>query len=92
MQYFKGSVCYEDVLNHKPDPEPYLKAADILNISPDNCIALDDSPSGCKSAKAAVMLTFGIAQSFPASELAMADSVFSSTAECCMWLIEKIIE
>jgi HAD superfamily hydrolase (TIGR01509 family) len=39
----------------KPDPEVYLQAATCLEVSPMRCLALEDSPTGMKSALAAGM-------------------------------------
>lgn len=50
---FDATVCFEDVREHKPDPEPYLVATKTLGVAPANCVALEDSPSGVKSALAA---------------------------------------
>jgi beta-phosphoglucomutase-like phosphatase (HAD superfamily) len=46
-------VCAEDVSATKPDPEPYLLAAKLLDVNPARCFALEDSPSGVASAQAA---------------------------------------
>lgn len=53
IDYFDLLVCKEDTTNHKPLPDPYLKALDELKIKPTEAIALEDSPNGIKSAKAA---------------------------------------
>ena len=37
----------------KPDPDIYLEASKQLQLSPDECIALEDSPNGIKSAYSA---------------------------------------
>lgn len=46
-------VTGEDVSRGKPDPEIFAKAAAMLGLSPDECIAFEDSPLGCDSARAA---------------------------------------
>lgn len=46
-------VVSEDVAKHKPEPEPYLRAATLLGIDPAKAIAIEDSVSGVRSAKAA---------------------------------------
>jgi len=86
---FQGLVCYDDVEQHKPHPEPYLKASALLGMDPRNCIALDDSPAGCTSALSAGLYTLGIASSFPPSELEVADFIFPSTFDACRWLLEQ---
>lgn len=55
--YFDVLVCAEDVENGKPDPEPFLKAAEKLKLKPSECIALEDSFNGIKSAYSAGMIT-----------------------------------
>jgi len=82
--FFKTSICYDDVGRHKPDPEPYLKAAAHIDVKASECIALDDSPSGCSSARSAGMYTIGITSSFPREELGTVHAVFFSTREACL--------
>ena len=41
----------------KPHPEPYLKAAEALGVDPADCLALEDSHNGVRSASAAGMMT-----------------------------------
>ena len=50
---FPVTVCAEDVAVTKPDPEPYLLAAKLLDADPARCVALEDSPNGVASATAA---------------------------------------
>lgn len=41
----------------KPHPEPFLKAAEALGIDPQDCLALEDSYNGVRSASSAGMMT-----------------------------------
>ena len=50
---FPVTVCGEDVTATKPDPEPYLLAAKLLDADPARCVGLEDSPNGVASAAAA---------------------------------------
>ena len=50
---FPVTVCAADVARGKPDPEPYLRAAALLGVSPERSVALEDSPTGITSAHAA---------------------------------------
>lgn len=50
---FGVTVCGEDVQRGKPDPEPYLRAAALLNVPPPGCVVLEDSPTGIAAARAA---------------------------------------
>ncbi|GAA4534621.1 HAD family hydrolase [Amycolatopsis samaneae] len=53
-EFFAVTVCGDEVdgLN-KPHPRPYLKAAELLGVSPARCVAVEDSPPGTESAAAA---------------------------------------
>ena len=44
--FFLGAVCSEDVSRGKPDPEVFLKAANLAGVDPQNCIVLEDSAHG----------------------------------------------
>jgi sugar-phosphatase len=48
-----GLVTADDVKNGKPHPEPYLKASSALGFPPDECVVVEDVPSGIRSGKAA---------------------------------------
>jgi len=50
---FDVVVCGDDVPVTKPDPTPYLAAARALGVSIDECVAIEDSPTGVASAVAA---------------------------------------
>lgn len=39
---FDGMVCYHDTSLHKPNPEPILKALEILDIEPSHAISVGD--------------------------------------------------
>jgi beta-phosphoglucomutase-like phosphatase (HAD superfamily) len=47
----------DDVTHGKPHPEPYLRAAERLGVSPSACIVVEDSPIGARAGKAAGMVT-----------------------------------
>lgn len=51
--HFPVTVCGDDVAMTKPAPDPYLLAAKLLDASPQDCVALEDSPNGAASAEAA---------------------------------------
>ena len=53
-------VAGDNVMNPKPDPEAYLRAADDLGVNIARCIAFEDSPAGCISATRATAFTIGV--------------------------------
>jgi HAD superfamily hydrolase (TIGR01509 family) len=50
---FEQVVTGDAVLHGKPHPEPYLKAARALGVDPADCLAIEDSNTGARSAEAA---------------------------------------
>jgi HAD superfamily hydrolase (TIGR01509 family) len=51
--YFTVTVCGDEVPDGKPAPAPYLRAAVLLGVAPDECLAIEDSVAGVSSADAA---------------------------------------
>lgn len=58
--YFECFVGSESVVNGKPAPDVFLKAAEKLGADPADCIVFEDSPNGIRAAAAAGMKCFGI--------------------------------
>lgn len=54
----------EDAQHPKPDPEIYLTACRLLGVSPAECLAIEDSPAGVRSALAAGIETIAVATPF----------------------------
>jgi sugar-phosphatase len=46
-------VSSNDVINGKPNPEPFLKGAELLGIAPADCVVFEDAPAGIRAGKAA---------------------------------------
>ncbi len=67
-EVFSGSVTLDDVTNLKPNPEPYLKAAELFGVEPSKCGVFEDSVAGFQSARAAGMSCVGIGEVALASE------------------------
>ena len=53
IDYFETITTGDMVTHSKPNPEIYQKAIKSLNLKPEECIAIEDSPNGIKSAFAA---------------------------------------
>lgn len=50
---FDAVVTADDVTRLKPDPMPYLRAAELLGVDPHECIVLEDSATGARAGLAA---------------------------------------
>lgn len=68
-------VCADEIDRGKPDPQGYLVAAERLGRMPAECVVIEDAPPGLEAAKTAGMRSIGIAGTYPADALAIADVV-----------------
>jgi mannitol-1-/sugar-/sorbitol-6-phosphatase len=62
----------------KPDPEPYRRGAALLGFSPEECIVVEDAPSGVGAGVAAGCRVLGVLGTHSAEELREADWVVES--------------
>lgn len=60
--FFDSVTTGEEVAQKKPAPDLFLKAADKLDISPDGCLVIEDSPSGVEAAHQAGMKVIAVAR------------------------------
>ncbi|HKC26678.1 MAG TPA: HAD family phosphatase [Jatrophihabitans sp.] len=51
--HFTATVCGDEVRRPKPNPDPYLRAAELLGIDVSRTVAVEDSPLGIAAAEAA---------------------------------------
>lgn len=75
--YFELMYSAERVERPKPAPDVFLKAAEEMQMRPEECLVIEDSANGVRAAKAAGMTCFGFAN--PGSgnqDLSAADGVF----------------
>lgn len=83
LDYFAVVVTRSDVTEAKPHPEPYLLAASRLGVDPADCVAIEDSYAGVRSATAAGIATVMVPDMLPATEeqtLVVAEVLPSLTA------------
>ena len=52
-QYFSATVCGDEVPRGKPAPDAYQRAAALLGLQPDYCLAIEDSVTGTAAAERA---------------------------------------
>ncbi len=89
-------VTSDDVVNGKPDPEPYLKGAMRLGFGPAECLVIEDAPAGIESARAGGMKVIGMASTYGAEKLTRADAIVQKlagiqvTSNGTGWLVMKV--
>jgi beta-phosphoglucomutase len=68
--YFKAIVSADDVAVSKPHPEVFIKAAQLLNVEPKDCIVFEDAPKGVEAAANAGMQAIVITTTHEQKEFA----------------------
>lgn len=82
LQAFDQVITREYVERTKPDPALFLKAAEVLEVAPAECVAIEDSLNGVRAAKAAGMFTIAVPNFLTRHlDLSQADVVLPSLAE-----------
>lgn len=75
--YFDALVSADDVNKSKPHPETFLKAAQKLEMPPQDCIVFEDAPKGVESAQNAGMPCVVITTAHPKEDFAQYDNVIA---------------
>ena len=71
-------ISAEMVERGKPDPEPYRRGAELLGFRPEECVVVEDAPSGVGAGEAAGCSVLGVLGTHSAAELHGADWVVGS--------------
>lgn len=74
---FDVVVCGDMVTQRKPDPEPYLRAAQLLGLPPCDCLVIEDSPAGIHAGKSAGCTVLGYTGSSIRQDVSVADFTLS---------------
>ncbi len=96
---FKTVVAADDVEHGKPHPEGYRQGLEHLSSRPPRpprplkareVLAIEDSPAGLEAAAACGLMTLGVAQTYPAAELAAADRIVEAIAGLTLERLNKL--
>ncbi|RFU88579.1 HAD family hydrolase [Streptomyces triticagri] len=66
---FPTMIAANDITRGKPDPEPFLLAAERLGVDPARCVVFEDAPAGLASGRAAGMRTVALTTTHRADQL-----------------------
>jgi HAD superfamily hydrolase (TIGR01509 family) len=93
LNYFKVVVSADELEgNGKPSPAIYLLTAKRLGVSPDRCIAIEDSKNGVLSAKNAGMFCIGLRNGFnDEQDLSRADMVIQRFGELDLQTLRRLL-
>jgi len=81
QDYFDACVTGEEVVEGKPAPETFLKAAQKLVLPPHRCVVVEDAVQGVEAGKAAGMSVVAVTTTRDRAALAAADIVAESLGE-----------
>jgi HAD superfamily hydrolase (TIGR01509 family) len=87
-RFFSAVVTDSDVAHGKPAPDIFLRAAKLLNLSPQGCCVIEDSKPGVAAGLAAGMQVIAITNTHPAAELQHATQVVRTYEEIERLLLE----
>ncbi|MEH2054345.1 HAD family hydrolase [Nostoc sp.] len=86
-EHFKIIVAGDDITTSKPEPDGYLLAVKRLNkqypelnLQPQECLAIEDTPAGIAAAKRSQMQVVGVANTYP----------FHMLQRCCNWTVDYL--
>jgi len=71
-------ISADDVERGKPDPEPYRRGAELLGLRSEECVVVEDAPSGVGAGIAAGCRVLGVLGTHSLDELHAASWVVSS--------------
>lgn len=72
-------ISADDVVNGKPDPEPYRKGAELLGFDPSDCLVIEDAVSGATAGRGAGCKVLATTLSHSMESLIVAD-----------WIVETL--
>lgn len=84
--YFEAIVHPDEINKGKPAPDIFMKAAEKLSVSPNECIGIEDSTAGILAIKAAGMFAIGVG-TVGKMKQAGADLVFELTQDLVLSLL-----
>jgi beta-phosphoglucomutase len=89
---FRVMVTAEDTKKSKPDPAPYKLVLEKLKIDkPATAIAIEDTPAGIRSAKAAGLKVLAVTNSYDSEFLLEADAVTDSLEKVTRLSLEDMV-
>ena len=90
-EYFPVSISGDDVVKGKPDPEIFLKTAELTGVKPENCLVIEDSSNGVNAAIQAGMKCIGYKNPDSGNQnLTSADLIIDSFDRLTVTSVEKL--
>jgi beta-phosphoglucomutase family hydrolase len=90
--YFDVVVVAAMVQRAKPAPDIYLKAAELLNVNPENCVVFEDALAGIAAARSAGMKVVGLATSLCRERLSDVNCIINDFTEITVDKVKQILD
>lgn len=88
---FEVIVGSDQVDQGKPQPDIYLKVAELLQIQPSACVVFEDQPKGVKAAKAAGMICVAVPNKYlKNANYSQADRIITDLGQASLKLIREL--
>ena len=91
-EFFDVVVSAEDVINGKPAPDVFLKAARLLGVTPERCVVFEDALFGIEAARGAGMKVVAVATTNPLELLSHADRAVQSLADISIKELQSLFD
>ena len=89
--YFDAISDGTNITKSKPDPEVFLKAAEMLGEKPENCLVVEDAVVGVQAAKAAGMRCLAVTTTNPEEKLQQADLIVARLNQLTISALQSIL-
>jgi len=90
LSRFNAYVTVDDTARPKPNPDPYLKGAELIDIDPASCVVVENAPAGLTAGKKTGAFTIGILTTLSRSDLEEADLIFDDHRALLNWIEENV--
>ncbi|MEZ4683830.1 MAG: HAD-IA family hydrolase [Caldilineaceae bacterium] len=77
----RAFITGDDVAHGKPNPEPYLRAAQALGVVPERCVVIEDAVAGIEAGLAAGAQVIAVPTSHAVDELTHATAILARIAD-----------
>ena len=89
-RWFDVVITADDVERSKPDPQPFILAAEGLAVDPKHCLVIENAPFGIKAAHLAGCRTIGICTTLEPEDLQEADWIVRNHDELARLLAARV--
>ena len=92
-KYLDFSISGDEVSRGKPDPEIFLRAAQLIGVAPEECLVIEDAKNGVEAAKTAGMKCIGYRNPNSGDQnLSQADLIIDEYDELNLEIIKSLFK